>query len=104
MLDIDHFKKYNDFLWTCSVIKCTKAAAEIIKSIRSKTDLAACYGGEEFCCAHSNKFGRSKKIAEQMILSLRKRNSHEKSDTFKFVTISVGVYTTLPKDLVPGKN
>jgi len=34
-----------------------------------------------------------------MILSLKKEEiPHEKSDTSKFVTISVGVYTTLPKD------
>jgi diguanylate cyclase (GGDEF)-like protein len=101
MLDIDHFKKFNDFYGHALGDKCIKAVAEIIKkSIRSKTDLAARYGGEEFCCVLTQtNIAEAKKIAEEMILSLKKEEiPHEKSDTSKFVTISVGVYTTLPKD------
>ncbi len=101
MIDIDHFKRYNDFYGHALGDKCIKSVAEIIKkNMRPKTDLAARYGGEEFCCILTQTgLEDAWKIAESMILTLKKESiPHEKSETSKFVTISVGVYSTLPKD------
>ena len=101
MLDIDHFKRYNDFYGHAMGDKCIKMVAEVIKkSIRPKTDLAARYGGEEFCCVLTRTgLEEAWKIAESMIHALEvEAIPHEKSETSNMVTISLGVYSALPTD------
>ena len=101
MLDIDHFKRYNDFYGHAMGDKCIKMVAEVIKkSIRPKTDLAARYGGEEFCCVLTRTgLEEAWKIAESMIHALKvEAIPHEKSETSNMVTISLGVYSALPTD------
>jgi diguanylate cyclase (GGDEF)-like protein len=101
MLDIDHFKRYNDFYGHAMGDKCIKQVADILKKkIRPKTDLAARYGGEEFCCILTQTgLEEAWKIADSMIQALREEAiPHERSDTSQIVTISLGVYATLPRD------
>ncbi len=101
MLDIDHFKRYNDFYGHAMGDKCIKIVADILKkNIRPKTDLAARYGGEEFCCILTHTgLEEAWKIADSIIQALREEKiPHERSDTSKIVTISLGVYSTLPRD------
>jgi diguanylate cyclase (GGDEF)-like protein len=48
MLDIDHFKKYNDYYGHPRGDGILKKMAHILKSTIRETDIVARYGGEEF--------------------------------------------------------
>jgi diguanylate cyclase (GGDEF)-like protein len=49
MLDIDHFKRFNDHYGHQAGDQCLKKVADIIRAqLRAKEDLAVRYGGEEF--------------------------------------------------------
>lgn len=101
MLDIDHFKLFNDFYGHANGDKCIKTIADVMKRvIRAKSGLAARYGGEEFCCVLSEtRLEDACLFAEGILSELKKEElPHERSNTSDHVTISVGVYSGLPED------
>lgn len=49
ILDVDHFKNYNDTLGHPAGDRVLKQLAKILKRSIRETDIAARYGGEEFC-------------------------------------------------------
>lgn len=49
ILDIDHFKNYNDTLGHPSGDEALRSLGEILKSTGRKEDIVSRYGGEEFC-------------------------------------------------------
>ncbi len=49
MLDVDHFKNFNDNFGHAAGDRVLKATAEVIASKLRPTDMSARYGGEEFC-------------------------------------------------------
>lgn len=99
LIDIDYFKKYNDFYGHQQGDKCLVIVAEIIQSIAKRTsDLAARYGGEEFAIIlpNDNK-NDAYKLATKLISMINNENiAHEKSDVANHVTISVGISTIIP--------
>jgi diguanylate cyclase (GGDEF)-like protein len=99
MMDIDQFKQYNDNYGhqqgdTCLI----QIAHALSKVIVRKTDLLARYGGEEFVCILPNTNEDSAFIiAEKFRLTIEALNiPHAYSTVEKFVTISLGVATTMP--------
>jgi diguanylate cyclase (GGDEF)-like protein/hemerythrin-like metal-binding protein len=97
MLDVDHFKAFNDLYGHIRGDACLKQIAEVLKkALVRPADLAARYGGEEFACIlpNTDAFG-AQKVAEkirQAIYDLAL--PHQGSSAASYVTVSLGVSTT----------
>lgn len=98
MLDIDHFKKYNDIYGHQAGDETLKSVAKVLSgSFLKSTDFVARYGGEEFIILtrggnqeHINSFAQSivKKVSDLMI----PHSGSEKG----VVTVSLGFASCFP--------
>ncbi|MBA1259210.1 GGDEF domain-containing protein [Pseudomonas psychrotolerans] len=98
MLDIDHFKKYNDHYGHIAGDICIKAVSECIKSsARRPTDFASRYGGEEMVMLlPSTDESGTYEVAKKISNSLKSLDiAHEKSPQGR-VTVSIGIYCLYP--------
>lgn len=99
MVDIDHFKNYNDHYGHVAGDKCLRSVANILeRCVRRAGELVARYGGEEFVIllpgadlAHAHE-------TAQNCLTLMQQESlpHAASLAANHVTISIGVASVLP--------
>jgi len=94
MLDVDHFKKYNDRYGHPAGDECLRQVAHALAShLRRPGDLVARYGGEEFVAVLPGSDAQvAAAVAErvrQAVAQLQMR--HEASPTGSVVTLSVGV-------------
>jgi diguanylate cyclase (GGDEF)-like protein/PAS domain S-box-containing protein len=99
VLDIDHFKQYNDHYGHLAGDDCLTRVAQALNKIPLRsTDLFARYGGEEFVLLLPKADRDSaieiaekcRKVAQELAIP------HEKSGTSDVVTISLGVVTVIP--------
>ncbi|QOR66207.1 diguanylate cyclase [Cytobacillus suaedae] len=99
LLDIDHFKRFNDTYGHQQGDKCLKKVALVLEATATRSgDLVARYGGEEFAVILPDTAETGGRIIAE---ELRKNTEalqipNEKSDVSPFVTISVGVSTYYP--------
>ncbi|MBI9097904.1 MAG: diguanylate cyclase [Spirochaetaceae bacterium] len=101
MIDIDHFKLYNDNYGHQSGDECIKTVAQILKSILNRsTDMVIRYGGEEFLVIlPSTPLEGAVKVAELIQSELIKEKiEHKKSDVSDFLTVSIGVSAINPNE------
>ena len=105
MIDIDHFKQFNDHYGhqkgDTSLIQIAQALST---TLNRKTDMVARYGGEEFVCVlPDTEIDGAVNVAEKFrtgILSLRIPHAFSTADSW--VTISLGVACLVPMiDLSP---
>lgn len=99
MIDIDHFKLYNDTYGHQAGDECLQRVAEAFAAtIKRPTDLVARFGGEEFALilGGTNSAG-ARQIAEEAIANVKELLiEHSGSSTSRFLTVSVGIATTFP--------
>jgi diguanylate cyclase (GGDEF)-like protein len=96
MVDIDHFKKYNDTYGHSLGDICLKAVAHTLQiSVTRADDFVARYGGEEFVVVLPNTGEQGARlIAEKMLEGIRDcAIPHEKNSAADRVTFSIGVVT-----------
>ena len=93
MIDIDHFKKYNDNYGHLAGDRALKQVAEVIRgSARRASDLVFRYGGEEFCIVSSGgSTNDALFIAESIIDGVRDLNEPHTSGEHGQLTVSIGL-------------
>ncbi len=98
MIDIDHFKKFNDAYGHVGGDRALRAVANVIRtSARRATDLVFRYGGEEFCVVSSGlSLNDARTIADNIIQGVRELDiAHSGAERGK-LTVSIGLsYHTL---------
>lgn len=101
IVDIDHFKAYNDFYGHIAGDSALKQVAQALDdALMRPVDVACRYGGEEFTIIlpGTDRVG-AELVARRMQKSLQSiRIKHEAPGTSGFVTISMGVVSTVPND------
>lgn len=99
MIDIDHFKLYNDALGHVDGDACLCAVANAITAaVHRPGDLVARYGGEEFSVILPNTdYKGAKAVAETIHRNLAKHGiEHPASSVSCSVTVSIGVASGIP--------
>jgi diguanylate cyclase (GGDEF)-like protein len=94
MIDVDHFKKYNDNYGHQAGDECLRQIGACLRrTVIRKGDFAARYGGEEFAIILPNTNARgAERIAKRMINVLSEQKiPHAYSPTAKIVTVSIGI-------------
>jgi diguanylate cyclase (GGDEF)-like protein len=99
IIDIDHFKLFNDEFGHLEGDRCLKIIATIIASSkRRERDFAARYGGEEFVLLLPfTDLKGAKKVAQELIQNVQNKNIQSaKQASHPVVTISVGIAAFSP--------
>ena len=96
MIDVDHFKAYNDSYGHQAGDACLKAIAQALtSSTRRPNDLVARLGGEEFGVLLQQASEQTARLTAERVREAvaALRLPHERSSTAEWVTISVGLVT-----------
>jgi diguanylate cyclase (GGDEF)-like protein len=100
LCDIDYFKNYNDVYGHVAGDKCLRRVAQgIRRSVNRPADLVARYGGEEFAVVMSNTdIEGAIMVAEEIKKGIDAlRIPHARSDVGQYVSLSMGVDSTVPQ-------
>jgi len=97
LIDVDHFKRFNDVYGHLTGDECLKAVADILQIFtRNEVDCAARYGGEEFCLLLPETGSRgATEAAERIREQIESMQISHKDETIS-VTISVGICSVQP--------
>jgi diguanylate cyclase len=98
MIDIDHFKKYNDRYGHQAGDECLKAVAGALRlCVQRPADAAFRYGGEEFAVIlPDTPMDGALKIADNIRTAVRGLNVSHTASEFGRVTLSIGVAAQTP--------
>ena len=102
MIDIDHFKAYNDYYGHLQGDDCLRNVAQCIaSSLMRGEDLVARYGGEEFVALLAgSSLGVAAGSAEKIRANLRSLALPQAPTiTTPYVTLSIGVAMSIPANL-----
>ncbi len=101
LIDIDHFKSYNDLYGHLQGDTCLRAVGAVISACMGRArDLTARFGGEEFVCVLPNcDLDGARHLAEKVRMAVQELAIvHAGSSTAAVVTISVGLSCVVPQD------
>lgn len=98
ILDVDHFKKYNDRYGHPAGDECLRSIANVMGNcIKRGGDSVARYGGEEFAVIlFHTPMTNARNIGEQMCAAVRNLALKHEASSFGVVTISIGGATVVP--------
>jgi diguanylate cyclase (GGDEF)-like protein len=100
MIDVDHFKLYNDTYGHPVGDACLSKLGETLAGIAAETmGFAGRYGGEEFCLLLPNVSAvRAREIGEMVRSAVGELALPHATSNHEYVTVSVGVACTKPND------
>jgi diguanylate cyclase (GGDEF)-like protein/PAS domain S-box-containing protein len=101
MIDIDHFKAYNDCYGHQAGDVCLREVAQALQGLATRPrDLLARYGGEELVCLLPDTSERAcLALAEEMRAAIESlRIAHANSPVSEVVTASIGVAALAPRE------
>lgn len=95
MIDIDHFKQYNDALGHPAGDYCLKKVAEVLrKNTQRGGEFAARIGGEEFAVVASNlNLSDATALADRILEDIADLRIQHPASRFGYVTVSIGITT-----------
>ncbi len=101
LLDIDHFKLFNDHYGHQAGDDCLATVGKTLNKIRKRpSDIFARYGGEEFALIFGN--GHTEQAAAPIARIMDEirllKIEHAVSPTDPHLTVSIGLATTIPKE------
>jgi diguanylate cyclase (GGDEF)-like protein len=92
MLDLDHFKRFNDTFGHQAGDMLMQEVASTLKSRVRASDIACRYGGEEFALILSEADADGASVCvEQIISEIRHFHLHHRGQALGAVTISAGI-------------
>jgi two-component system chemotaxis family response regulator WspR len=100
LIDVDHFKQYNDTYGHIAGDEVLRKVAQTMsQACRRSADLAARYGGEEFVVTFPETPATDiRHLGERLCEAVEALQiPHSASSAGKYVTISVGAATTIPQ-------
>ncbi|MBK8067702.1 MAG: diguanylate cyclase [Rhodanobacteraceae bacterium] len=96
LLDVDHFKRYNDYYGHSPGDECLRRVAGALHATFSRgEDLAARYGGEEFALLLTGSGGGALQVQRALDAVHALQIPHARSESSLFVSISIGAVTTV---------
>jgi diguanylate cyclase (GGDEF)-like protein len=100
MIDVDHFKLFNDTYGHPEGDACLSKLGETLAGLAADTmGFAGRYGGEEFCLLLPNtNSARALEIGEQVRKAIWDQAMPHSTSVHQIVTVSVGVACTKPSD------
>ena len=100
MMDIDHFKHFNDTYGHPTGDKVLRTLSDVVKQIMRKTDFFARYGGEEFVIiAGGTNLENTALFAEKVRKKVEEINFLYENESIT-VTVSLGVAEAAPGDTI----
>jgi diguanylate cyclase (GGDEF)-like protein/PAS domain S-box-containing protein len=102
VLDVDHFKQYNDTFGHAAGDACLQKVAQALQEHAMRpTDLAARYGGEEFVLLFAETPAENAARLAEMIRAAVEalKMPNPRSTASRWLTVSVGVATIVPSQL-----
>ncbi|GGJ91797.1 GGDEF domain-containing protein [Pseudomonas matsuisoli] len=98
LIDIDHFKRFNDLYGHPAGDACIRAVADAIAGSASRAgELAARYGGEELAVLLPGaNLSTARTLAERMRMAVRNLGVAHEGNALGVVTVSIGVHAMMP--------
>ena len=99
MIDIDHFKRYNDLYGHLEGDKCLKAVAQAIAAAMRRGDCVARYGGEEFAVLIAKAKREDEiRIGRRIFEHVAAAAIPHRDSVTPYVTISIGCADYTPSE------
>ena len=97
MADLDHFKTVNDRHGHLAGDEVLKSFGKVLSACTRNTDIAARFGGEEFCIVLTNtELAASQNLAERICEQTRERQHCGKGGDVFQMTCSIGLASLEP--------
>ena len=99
LIDVDHFKPYNDIYGHLAGDDCLRRLAKVILEMVSRpSDLVARYGGEEFAVVLPNTpHAGALQVAERIRTAVQELGMPHEGNPHRVVTVSIGCATQIPE-------